>query len=427
MHRRDLLTAVLAIGLSPAARAAAAEGDYRAAARQAWIFALPLIEMANTRSQGGVPNTLAHKRTLSTWQDRGVTAPNNDTLYSSAWIDLTRGPVILTVPPTGTRYQSIHIMNMYTDADAVLSPRTLGPGGGVFRLVSPDSREKGPHVIRMTTPHGWLLARTTVDGAADLAAAAAVQDGLKLQAPRCDPAPAYARRNARAAEVLGAAASLMASDPPLPRDRAHLAWTVQVGARALPTLSPDRWAQVDLGLADAKAELLGMLGRNRFIDGWSYPLPSLGIFGDDYSYRAIVALVGLAALPVAEAMYMQPSGDTGTGEFHGDGLFRFTLKNPPPVDAFWSLTMYEITAQKQRFLTRNPLDRYSIGDRTPGLKYNADGGLDIWIGRTDPGGDRTANWLPAPTQGPYALSLRAYLPRPEFRDGRYRLPPIVPA
>ncbi|OYU70825.1 MAG: phosphatidylserine decarboxylase [Alphaproteobacteria bacterium PA2] len=427
MQRRDLLTALLAIGLSPAARAYAAEGDYRTAAHKAWIFALPLIEMANTRSQGGAPNTLAHKRTLTTWQDRGVTAPNNDTLFSSAWIDLTRGPVTLTVPPTGSRYQSIHIMNMYTDADAVLSPRTIGHKGGVFTLVGPDSKLKGPQIVRMTTPHGWMLVRTLVDGIADLPGATAAQDGLKLAAPGCDPAPAFPRRNARAAEVLGAAAALMASDPPLSRDRAHLDWTRLVGGKALPALTSDQWAQVELGIADAKAELFGMVGKSRFIEGWSYPLPSLGLFGEDYSYRAVVALVGLAALPVAETMYMQPEGDTGRGEFQGDGLFRFSMKTPPPVDAFWSLTLYEITDQKQRFLTHNVLDRYSIGDRTPGLKYNTDGGLDIWIGRTDPGGERTANWLPAPARGPYTLSLRTYLPRPEFRDGRYRLPPIVAA
>jgi len=425
VKRRDLLTAALAIGLSPAARVFAAEGDLRAAAHQAWIFALPLIEMANTRSQGGTPNTFGHKRKLTTWQDREVTAPNNDTLFSSAWIDLSKGPVTLTVPPTGTRYQSIHIMNMYTDADAVLSPRTIGHGGGEFKLVGPGSRETGSKVIHMTTPHGWMLVRTLVDGPADLPAAHAVQDGLKLDAVQCDPAPGFANRNAKAAEFFSAAAALMASDPPLARDKAHLGWTNLVGGSALATLTPDQWAQVELGLADAKAELLGMLGKNRYVDGWSYPLPNLGRFGEDYGYRAIVALVGLAALPTDETMYMQPAGDTGSGEFHGDGLFRLSLAKPPPVDAFWSLTLYEITKQKQRFLTQNVLDRYSIGDRTPGLKYNSQGGLDIWIGRSDPGGERTANWLPAPAMGPFTLSLRTYLPKPEFRDGRYRLPPIV--
>jgi hypothetical protein len=94
------------------------------------------------------------------------------------------------------------------------------------------------------------------------------------------------------------------------------------------------------------------------------------------------------------------------------------------VGSFWSLTMYEATPAGQFFLTPNPIHRYAIGDRTKGLTYGADGSLDIWIGRSDPGGGRSANWLPAPAQGPYSMSLRAYLPKPAFFNGEYRLPPI---
>jgi hypothetical protein len=98
-----------------------------------------------------------------------------------------------------------------------------------------------------------------------------------------------------------------------------------------------------------------------------------------------------------------------------------------PLDGFWSLSMYEATADGQFFFTDNPLKRYAIGDRTAGMKRNADGTLDIWVGRADPGGDRRANWLPAPKSGPFALYLRAYLPRAELLDGRYRVPAIVKA
>jgi hypothetical protein len=113
--------------------------------------------------------------------------------------------------------------------------------------------------------------------------------------------------------------------------------------------------------------------------------------------------------------------------FSGDGpyVLRFPGNAQPPVDAFWSLTMYEATPEGQFFLVENPLGRYSIGDRTPGLARGADGSLEIWIARSDPGGARSANWLPAPASGPFTLSFRAYLPRPELLDGRYRLPAIV--
>ena len=161
------------------------------------------------------------------------------------------------------------------------------------------------------------------------------------------------------------------------------------------------------------------------VQGWSYPRSTLGDFNQDYAFRAAVALAGLAALPPAEAMYMNPMGDRGR-MFTGEGPYRlsFPAGQLPAVDAFWSLTMYEATPDGQFFLVENPIRRYSIGDRTPGLKTNADDSLDIWISRADPGGDRSANWLPAPASGPFTLSFRAYLPRPEFLDGRYRLPAI---
>jgi hypothetical protein len=161
-----------------------------------------------------------------------------------------------------------------------------------------------------------------------------------------------------------------------------------------------------------------------FVNGWSYPRPNLGDYGQDYLYRAIVALQGLGALPVAEATYLKAAGDDGAGLFRGDGLYRLSIPPKLPLDAFWSLSMYEATADGQFFFTENPIGRYTIGDRTAGLKRNADGSLDIWIGRTDPGGERSANWLPAPRSGPFSLFLRAYLPRPELLDGRFRLPAV---
>ena len=127
---------------------------------------------------------------------------------------------------------------------------------------------------------------------------------------------------------------------------------------------------------------------------------------------------------MAEATYLKAAGEDGQGNFTGDGLYRLSLPAQLPLDGFWSLSMYEVTPDGQFFFTDNPINRYAIGDRTPGLKRNADGTLDVWIGRTDPGGERSANWLPAPKAGPFALYLRAYLPRPEILDGRFRFPAI---
>jgi hypothetical protein len=168
------------------------------------------------------------------------------------------------------------------------------------------------------------------------------------------------------------------------------------------------------------------LERQQFIQGWSYTRPNLGIFGQDYLYRALVALSGLAALPVVEAMYLRAEGERD-GAYWGDDLYRLSIPARMPVDAFWSLSMYEITPDGQRFFAENPLGRYAIGDRTPGLTRNPDGSLDVWIGRADPGGARSANWLPAPKSGPFGLNMRLYLPKAEVLDGRWRLSAIEKA
>lgn len=426
MKRRDLLASMAALGLLPALPAFAADGDLKTAAMNAWLFSLPLIEMANARTRTASPtNRLVHRRQLNSWQDRAITAPNNDTLYSASWLDLTRGPLTLTLPAVGKRYVSVHILNMYTDTDAVLSQRTIGEGGGTFTIVGPGQVATSKSTVQLTTPHGWMIVRVLVDGEPDMAAAHAVQDKIILTGPKIGMSRAYADRNAKAADYFADVAELMVSDPPRAADRPFLGWTKSLGADRIKTLSPDQWAEVEKGVSQARALVSAYAGKASYVQGWTYPKANLGLFGQEYAYRAIVALVGLGALVPEEAMYMNPASPDGTGEFTGDGIYRLSLPKDPPVDAFWSLTMYEIDGQKQKFLTQNPINRYSIGDRTPGIKRNADGSLDLWISRTDPGGERTSNWLPAPASGPYSLSMRAYLPREELRDGRYRLPPVT--
>ena len=179
-------------------------------------------------------------------------------------------------------------------------------------------------------------------------------------------------------------------------------------------------------MAEAKAaSKRGGLSGAGFIEGWSYPASRLGDFGQDYGLRASVAVSGLAALPPIEAMYMRAQGDQPGALFEGlrNWVLHFPADALPPVKSFWSLSLYEATEDGQFYFTDNPINRYAIGDRTSGLTYNADGSLDIWIGHAPPEGDRAANWLPAP-EGPFALFLRAYLPKPELLDGGYRFPAV---
>lgn len=440
MNRREVLAALAIIGTIPAARAHAAGGDLRAAAREAWLYGLPWIEMAAARDRmlngkGGQPaglNTFGHTRQLVGPEGRTITSPNNDTLYSSAWLDLTKGPVTLTVPPTGDRYISVAGMNMYTDNDFVLGTRATGGAGGRYTIVGPGQAGAGPNTVRLNTAHGWVLARTLVDGPEDLKAVHEIQDGLRLSGPVGAATRAYATRQSPALDYFAALAELLKSDPPPATDGVLFGRVGRLGLTAAGVFDPKRFdaaavAELEAGIAEAKRAIQTMRP-GASVQGWTYPRHTLGYFHQDYLFRAAVALIGLAALPPAEAMYMQPVADQGrivTGE--GPYRLHFAAGQLPPVAAFWSLTMYQPTTDGQFFLVENPIKRYSIGDRTPGLKTNADGSLDIWIARADPGGDRRANWLPAPSSGPFSLSLRAYLPSADFQDGRYRLPALQAA
>ncbi len=425
MNRRELLALAGALGLAPALAQAQDNGEAATAARDAYLYALPLIEMATARVRmlslpGAKTNMLIHTRVLSDHTARRVTTPNNDTLYSTSFLDLTQGPVTLTIPALGDRYYSVAVMDMFTNNNVVLGTRTVGGQGGVFTLVGPGQAAIGPNPTRIATPHAWLLIRTLVNDAADLQAAHKAQDGFSLVGPKGEAPPVFAARDAAPAAYFETARALLAADPAPPTDLRLLRRTQAFLGKG--AFDP---AAADEGVDNARLITQFAKGRQTFVNGWAYPRANLGDYGQDYLYRAIVALQGLGALPVAEAMYMKAAGDDGAGLFKGDGLYRLTLPAQLPLDGFWSLSMYEATADGQFFFTDNPLGRYAIGDRTAGLKRNADGTLDLWIGRTDPGGDRTANWLPAPKVGAFAMYLRTYLPRAELLDGRYRVPAIV--
>ena len=422
MNRRELFTALAALGIAgPGLAPLDAQADDATEARDLYLYGLPIIEMAQARARqikaGLKQNRLQHARALSDHTSRSVTSPNNDTLYSIAWLDLTQGPVSFTVPPTGDRYWSAALMDMYSNNNAVLGLRTTGNAGGRYTIVGPGQTGSGPDVIRSETPHAWLLVRILTDGGDDLPATHAVQDGFRLVGLAGTPPPVYADRDAAPTDFFASVRALLESDPPPATDGRMLA----------------RLAAFDPATPGAAAALqrirtiMRTAGeRQQFVQGWSYTKPNLGLYGQDYLYRALVALSGLAALPVVEATYLRSQGERD-GAYWSDDLYRLAIPAEMPVDAFWSLSMYEHMPDGQRFFAENPIGRYAIGDRTQGLKRNADGSLDVWIGRADPGGERSANWLPAPKTGPYGMTMRLYLPTAAVLDGRWRLPAIVKA
>jgi hypothetical protein len=447
MHRRRFLQVaggMAALG-SAAARTArgAAATDLMTASRDAYLYTVPLIEMAGARQRylaGGryaarQLNQFIHQRQLADHTSRSVTTPNNDTLYSSAWLDLSRGPVTLSVPASGHRYVSLALIDMYTNNFAILGTRTTGGDGGRFTIVGPGEAmaAPGPQVVRAPTPHVWALARTLVLGPSDLAGAGAVQQGFVASGPRADWPSPVVPRSASWRDYFASASRLLHVDPPPAADRDLLSRIAPLGVGPKvdfrPEASnPEAAAEIEAGIAAARAIMTSSASDAAFIQGWAYPRATLGNFGQDYVYRAIVAVGGLAALPPAEASYMRAEGEAGSGRFDGRKPWRlhFAAGGLPPVDAFWSLSLYEATSDGRFFFVANDAGRYAIGDRTAGLQLDADGSLDLWIAHDRPERQREANWLPAPA-GPFALIFRAYRPKPNLLNGLYRLPPVTAA
>jgi len=443
MTRRKFFLGAAAAALAPHAAFAGAP-DLKTIARDAFLYVLPLLEMAATRdrllARGASQNVIYHRRDLADATSRSVTSPNNDTLYSAAWLDLTAGPVTAALPDLGQRYASLQLMDMYTNNFAVLGTRTTGPAAAKFTIVGPNDAiaASDRNMLRAPTPHVWALARVLVDGSADLDAARTAQAGIVIDGPKAAAKPrpstvTAVAQDARWQDIFAEANRLLGEERPPVTDLALLARIAPLGVGPDDTFNANAFSDsereaIAAGVAAARALVIDPRNRGQAVQGWYYPGPTLGIWGQDYGARAVVARTGLAALPRDEAMYMRPEGADGNALYDGRKMWRihFAPGQLPPVSGFWSLTMYERTPDGQSFFTENALKRYSIGNRTPGLKTNDDGTLDIWIGHDDPGPERQANWLPAPA-GSFTVTLRAYLPGRSLLSGDYRLPPMTAA
>jgi len=436
MRRRDFIAvgAAALAGLVAPGPATARPLPLRAAAREAWLYLLPLVEVAAVRARllaVEPPNRLGHQRDLTTVATQRVTSPNNDTLYSRTFIDLTDGPVTLILPASGDRYLSVALMDLFTNNVAILGTRTTGGRGGRFVVHGPGQPAPAG-AIRAPSRSLFVLARTLVAGPADLEAARAIQAGIWIDGPQAQRT--WQAPPARAApwrDYFAAGGRLLAETGAPVTDHGLFERIAAFGLGPEGFVGrdfgPSELAEIEAGVAEARTIAARPQGGHDPIQGWLYPRPNLGRFEQDYRFRAQVALSGLFALPLNEAVYTRSIGDRPDGLLHGDNYrLHFPADRMPPVDGFWSLTAYEATAAGQFFFTPNPIDRYAIGDRTDGLRRNQDGSLDIWVARGDPGPARRSNWLPAPSAAPFMLSMRAYLPRHELSSGVYRFPALQP-
>lgn len=376
---------------------------------------------------------IVHGRQLLDHTSRAVTAPNNDTIYSSSFLELSGGAVELNIPSSTERYFSVAFMHAFTDVFAYVGTRATRGRGGRYLVVGPqwDGAVVGEAtIIRSPTNDVWMLMRTLVAGPHDLPAARAFQEQLTLLLPegRGPPRPFvnFARDVTDPANFLAVVNEAIARSPGGADQLRRVSQFTPQGIGAAVAAAPEL---LDQYRADTPRCLEELRRTFQFTDdvrdGWSYPPAGIGDFGENDRLRAAVALGGLAALGEEEAMYFHADRDASGAQLHGLRAYRWRL--PPsgvPVDAFWSLTMYTRTPEGRFFFAENPINRYSVGDRTPGLSFAPDGSLEVCIQQRAPASEASANWLPAPPSD-FRLALRAYLPRLQMRDRNWRVPPIL--
>jgi hypothetical protein len=435
-------------------------------ALQACIHCWPLFEMQRMRAAtsarkapargyaGASPesterwcNLFTAERELLTAGKSRVVMPNNDTLYINAWLDLSAGPLVISVPDTGSRYYVLGMLDYYTNPFAHVGTRTTGNGAGSVLVSGPgwdgelpaEHQAPGRH-LHCETNWVWIIGRLLVDGPADVPAVNALQEQFRMQTlddwragrdslPRRFDSRFAPRAPFSVDRFLAMVNDALRMCPPPKR---HAAMIVQfaplgVGSDATATLSDEARQALERACARAQ-ELLDSPEQQVFgsasevvHQAWRQPVRLGQNFGDDLLLRAFVSRQSIGALETREAAYPRCETDGDGALLSGENIYviRFPPGQMPPVDAFWSITLYR---SSDCFLVPNPIERFSIGDRTYGLLRDADGGLSITIAHTAPlDAVRRANWLPAPDDR-FFLSLRAYLPRPEMLDGRYRLP-----
>lgn len=406
-----------------------AVSDLRAAARETYLFTLPLIRSARLRARSGPSaiNALDKVRGLMTPATQRVTTVNNDTINARGWIDLSGGPAYLSIPATGDRYLSAALMDMYTNNFAILGSRTTGPGGGQFKIVGPQAPvEEG--VIHAPTRWILVVVRLLTTGGDDLPEALALQDRISVETTsRSTSSPQIHDADNSWSDFLSLAATLLKENPPAVTD-----WAVLDDLRRLhlDDFDASRFgaveeAEIIAGFASAQQMLEQDPVAGPVEKGWAYPRPTFGDWKQDYAYRAQIAMSGYGGLPVEEAIYVFSNGPEPGQRYDASGSWRMRLPmGGVPVNAFWSLTIYRATPDGQFFLFDNPINRYSIGDRTPGLVTREDGMIEIAIQPSGLPATDGANWLPSPGEGRFGLVFRGYWPHPEMIDGRWRLPPV---
>jgi len=432
--------------------------EARAIAKEAYVYGFPLVD--NYRIQYAyfvdradkeykAPyNTLFNSARVYTAADRAIQAPNSDTPYSFAGADLRAEPLVISVPAMDKgRFYHIQLVDMYTHNFAYIGTRTTGNGAGSYLLAGPKWKGEKPagvkRVIRSETELAFVLIRTQLFNPADIENVKKVQAGYKveplssfLRQPAPPPAPPIdfvrpagakeERTSLQFFTTLGFALQFCPVHPSERKLRARLAKLgVGAGRPSDPAaLSPEVRKAVEAGMADAWKVYQALEQKKAKGEiGLADLFGTRAFLKNNYPYRMLAAADGIYGNSKEEAVYLGWYHDAQGKPLQGSGRYtvRFAADALPPVNAFWSVTMYEAPS---RLLVANPLNRYLINSpMLPQLKRDADGGLTLYIQRDSPGKERESNWLPAPA-GSFLLAARLYNPKPAAMDGTWKLPPL---
>jgi len=424
-----------------------AASDLRALAEEAVIWGFPLV-FFGLYLDAAVANGVSFNRfymasRIADAQSRAI-GPNIDTLNGRAWLDLDEGPLVIAVPDTSDRYYTIQLQDMYMNSFAYIGRRTTGTKLGAFAITPPGwSGELPEGLIRIDAPTSKVLAfvRTLVTGPDDLPNARAINEAMSIgpmaswpggqrASPVADGALDAFQPASRSKGLLphqevaqmgvglfDRLATLLRQFPPSPNDAAQaLRFTpLGIGAARDPGVPAALLAEaVETGIARAVRSVQSWPE-----NGWLRRRNVEGV-PQDPLIRAADNIYGPGTQVAEESVFwnlrLGPDGETLSGE--RQYRMRFGPGELPPVDAFWSLTLYD----GNYFLFGNPLDRYGISDRTEALHFEPDGSLEIRVQANEPTSP-TANWLPAPG-GPFQLVFRTYQPREAILAGTYKLPPL---
>jgi hypothetical protein len=437
-------------GVSPA--------EARAIAKEAYIYSFPMVDsyriqyayfVNRENPEFKAPwNQIRNIPRVFTPEDKAVQTPNSDTPYSMAGLDLRAEPIVLTVPAIEKeRYFSVQLIDLYTHNFDYLGSRATGNGGGSFLIAGPGWKGETPKgvtkVIRSETEIVLAAYRTQLFNPSDLDNVKKVQDGYKVQplsaflgqsAPKAAPVidfikPLTPEQQKTSLEVFNIVTFVLQFCPTHPSEKELMARFAKIGVGAGKTfnaskLSPEVKAAMEQGIADAWAAFAEF---KKQADAGT--VTAGDVFGtreylkNNYLYRMTAAVLGIYGNSKQEAMYPMYSVDADGQKL--DGANRYTLRfapgQLPPVNAFWSLTMYELPAS---LLVANPLNRYLLNSpMLPQFKRDADGGLTLYIQNESPGADKEPNWLPAP-KGPFIMFMRLYWPKAEAMNGTWKQPPL---